>query len=306
MRTALAWSLRGGDPELGLRLAATLCEFWYGEGHAAEGMRWMERALESADDAPPAIRMEALNKAGLLAAIRGDHKQGKLWNSAALALSRELGDRANRAWALVYLGAHSWGYPDEYREGIALCEEGLALFRELDEKTGKARALTALGELARLVGDYERARTVYEESLTTARETDNKRREAIAIANLSAVAQHQGDYERAEALLKEAIARLWELEIRYPTAALLATLAGPVAAKGDPKRAACLLGASEALLEAMGVSLAPVDQIEVDRYASAVREQLGEMMFQTAWAEGRAMSLEEAIALALGQDVKAE
>jgi non-specific serine/threonine protein kinase len=302
LRTALAWSLGGGDAELGLRLAGTLCEFWTAEGHIAEGIRWMERALESAENAPPTIRVKALNEAGLLAVIRGDHEQGRLWGSEALALSRELGDRANSAWALVYLGAHSTASPDEYREGIALCEEGLALFRELGDRSGMARALNILGELARLVGDYQRARTVYEECLAVFREAGDALREAIVLGNLSYIAQHQGDHGRAEALCKEAIVRLRELELRYPMAFFLAALAGPVAAKGDAERAACLLGAAEALREAMGIGLVPSDQFEVDRYVSAVREQLDEMTFEAAWAEGRAMSLEVAIAYALEEN----
>ena len=72
---------------------------------------------------------------------------GVSYGSEALALSRELGDRANRARALVYLGADCMASPDEYREGLALCGEGLAPFRGLDHKLGKTQALTVLGEL---------------------------------------------------------------------------------------------------------------------------------------------------------------
>jgi predicted ATPase/DNA-binding CsgD family transcriptional regulator len=304
LRTALAWSLRGADAELALRLVGALRDFWYYAGHIAEGLRWTERALESAGDESAASRARALNVAGWLAFAQGDYEQGKIWNREALALSRELGDAANSAWALVSLGRHSTGSPAEYEKGIALCEEALALFRELDDKRGVAEAINTLGELTRLAGDYERARRAYEECLATSREIGDKRYEGAALHNLGHIAQRQGDYQRAEALMKEAVAIMGELEAKYFIAFGLAAMAGPVGAKGQPERAARLLGASEALLEAMGVDFQPADRFAVDRYRVAVRRQLDDATFEAAWAEGRAMSLEQAVAYALGEDAK--
>jgi non-specific serine/threonine protein kinase len=122
------------------------------------------------------------------------------------------------------------------------------------------------------------------------------------LGNLSYAALHQGDYERAEALVREGLALLWELESKYFVNFGLEVSAGPAAAKGQPERAARLLGAAEALREAMGLGLQPADQFEIDRYEAAAREQLDEATFEAAWAEGRAMTLEEAVAYALGED----
>ncbi|NIO72251.1 MAG: tetratricopeptide repeat protein, partial [Anaerolineae bacterium] len=243
LRTALAWSLGGADAELGLRLVGALRDFWFYSGHFAEGWRWAERACESAEDAPPALRAKALNAAGLLADARGDKERSNLLLREALALSREAGDRINHAWALAFLAMDLMDYPDRYDEGIALCEEGLALFREVDHKPGIARTLNILGELARLVGDYERAQEVYEECLAIAREIGDRHREALILGCLGTVAQHQGDYERAEALTLEALAPLRELHLRYGIAPALLVLVGPVGAKGQAERAARLLGA---------------------------------------------------------------
>jgi tetratricopeptide (TPR) repeat protein len=304
LRTALAWSLGGADAELGLRLVGALRDFWYYGGHIAEGGRWAERACESYEDAPPALRAKALNAAGQLAFARGDHEHGLLVHREALTLSREVGDRVSQAWALALLGWHLSACPDRYGEGIKSCEEGLALFRIMDDKPGIARALNALGELARLDGDYERARELYEECLAISRETGDRQREALMLGCLGYVAQHQGDYGRAEALIVEALALLRELNFRYGAATFLLAMAGPIGAKGDTERAAHILGAGEAFLEAIGVGLQPADKLEVDRYRAAVRERLDEVAFEAARAAGRAMSLEEAVAYALGEDAK--
>ena len=45
VRTALAWGFGQQDPEIGVRLAAALAQFWEMQGHYAEGHRWLDRAL---------------------------------------------------------------------------------------------------------------------------------------------------------------------------------------------------------------------------------------------------------------------
>jgi hypothetical protein len=70
---------------------------------------------------------------------------------------------------------------------------------------------------------------------------------------------------------------------------------------GKPEQAAQLFGAVESLLEGIGMSgrIDPSDQKEFDHYVAAARGQLDEAAFAKAWAEGRAMALEQAIELAL-------
>jgi non-specific serine/threonine protein kinase len=299
LRTALAFALGSGERELGLRIVGALRDFWYYSGHAGEGLGWITSVLESAEGASPALRAKALNAAGCLSYILGDYQNGKFLNSQALALFRELGDEINSAWAMVFLSAHCLGSLSEIKEGITLIEGALALFRAQDDKEGIIRALNSLGELARLDGDYDRAGKAYEESLVLCRESGDTKREAYALGNLGVVAQRQGNYAAAESRVREALGLLIDINTKYPLAIAVAFLSGPVASRGNPERAAQLLGASDALLKAMGLSHQPPDQPEIDRYEAAMREQLGEGAFKSAWAKGQAMSLEQTIAFAL-------
>jgi predicted ATPase/class 3 adenylate cyclase len=303
LRTALSWSLGEGETELGLKLAGALRDFWCYGGHSAEGLAWTQRALESATDAPPAVQARALNAAGRLSWEQGDHTNGKLYNGEALALFRELGDEVNAAWALAFLSSQFQALPGGLKEATTLCEEGLALFRRLDDRPGIIFAANVLGELARLDGDYERAGRAHEESLAIAREEGDKLRQALPLHNLGYVAQHAGDYEWAETAMLEGIVLLLELENTRFIPQDLATLAGPIAGQGNAAKAVRLLGASEALLEKMGLVPQAGDQVEIERNVAFTREQLDEAAFEAAWSQGRAMSFEEAVAYALGNEV---
>jgi non-specific serine/threonine protein kinase len=302
LRTALAFVLRFGEKELGLRIVGALRDFWFYDGHAGEGLVWIERVLESADEVSTALRAKALNAAGWLSFVQGNYEHGKLFNREALAIYRDLGDQANSAWALLFLSAHCLGSPSAVKEGIALSKEALALFRAQDDKAGIIRALNHFGEQVRLDGDYESARKAYEECLALCREFGDKQREAYQLANLGLVAQHLGNYEQAESMIKQGLVLCKELNAKYPFPVFIAILSGPVATRGDPERAARMLGASDALFKTMGLGLQPPDQPEIDRYKTSMREQLGEEAFKSAWEKGQAMSLEQAIAFALEEE----
>jgi hypothetical protein len=135
------------------------------------------------------------------------------------------------------------------------------------------------------------------------RQTGDKQREAIIIGNLGFIAMHLGNYRRAETLIIEALTIMMELKHKYFIVMGFAEIAGPAAALGQPERAARLLGASEALLESLGVGHQPQDQVEIDRYIAATRQQLDEKIFKKAWNEGRAMSLEQAMAYVVREEL---
>jgi predicted ATPase/DNA-binding CsgD family transcriptional regulator len=302
LRTALAFALESGESELGLRIVGALRDFWNYDGHVVEGLGWIERTLERAEDASPALRAKALNAAGWLSFVQGDYESGKMFNREALAIYQELGDQANSAWALLFLGVHCSGSQSEIKEGMALIEEALTLSRAQDDIPGIIRALNGLGELARLDGDYDRARKAYQECLSLCRQSGDRLREAYMIGNLGLVAQGQGNSEQAEMLLRKALILCKDLNTKYPLLVYLAILTGPIVSRGNPERAAQLLGASDGLFKTMGLGLQPTDQAEINRFEAAVREQLDEEAFKSAWEKGEAMTLEQAIAFALEND----
>ena len=70
-------------------------------------------------------------------------------------------------------------------------------------------------------------------------------------------------------------------------------------AAADPERAACLLGAAQRLRADLGAPVPRVDLPLVDAHTTALRAALGADAFAAAFAAGRTLRFEDAIALAL-------
>ncbi len=302
LRSAFNWAIENEDIEAGARLVVALEYFLYYKDHLAQGYRWINHLLGRLDDIAPDFQVKFLIAAGKLASANDDLIQSTQFCQRALAMAREQGDRENEGWALIYLAASFINRPEKYEEAIGSCEAGLAIFRELENKPGLAQGLNIMGELARMAGDYSRAREVYETCLAICIETGEIIRQFMMLVCLSFVAYHEGNYERARELSAANTKRMYEIKAKQFALSGLASLAGPLGKLGQPEKATRLLGASRALMAEMGVDYHMGDQHEIARYTESVRAQLDGATFEAAWAEGQAMTLDQAIEYALEGD----
>ncbi len=297
IRAVLEWSLRGGDVTLGVRLAGALCLFWYGNGYHIEGRRWTQQLLERLDEVSLVYQPKFLLSAGHLAFLR-DLDAGRPLFVRALDTARDLGDRLQMAWALALLGYTMLREP---QMATPIVEESLALFRELNHQPGIAQALNIIGEIARFSHNGDHARRAYEECLVVSQQTGETRRIVFMCNNLAFIALHEGEAERARDLERQGLQLASAMNNRLLLAMALAILAGAIGGLGQPRQAARLLGASESALERLGALHQPNDKREIDDIIAAVRAQLDEATFQAAWAEGRELRLEQAVAQALDE-----
>ncbi len=297
-RAALEWSkIDDGSADQGVRLALGLWQFWYVRGDFSEGRMWLETML-GRYQASDALRARGLREAGYLAWRQGDYEGSIRLCTEGLALFRNLGDLAGMGGAIYLLGNVA-RYQGDLERAKTLYLESLALRRKVGEKRRIAASLNSLAELARTEGEYPTARAAYEESLQLAREVGDERSTATVTGNLGYVALHEGDHERATMLLKEALASAKQLVHKLGIAVYLAGLAGVAVLVREYVRAARLLGATQHLLGVLGASLSPPDRIQYERSIEAVRLALDESSFANALAEGRALTLDEAIEYAL-------
>jgi non-specific serine/threonine protein kinase len=183
----------------------------------------------------------------------------------------------------------------------ALLEEGLELYRKLGDKIGIGSVLAHLATVLLHRGDYAQAARYFEEALSLSRETGHRHSGYLSLRNLALMARD--DPGRAAELYVEALGLADEVGDKADIAYCLEGLAGVAASRGDPERAARLFGASEALLETVGIPLYPhaQDRASVESALRALRSRLGETAFAAARAEGRAMAPEQAVAFALDE-----
>jgi predicted ATPase/DNA-binding XRE family transcriptional regulator len=301
LRAALAWAISENDAEAALGLGGALYRFWATQGYYEEGRRWLETALSLSSGARSAPRGHALLGAGVMAFFQGKYDQAETCWRESLSLFRALGDTTGIAYSHGNLGLVADAQGD-YERAIASYEEALALFRQLDDRTYIGYMLHNLGLIAYFQGHHERATALYEESLAQVRELGDQNGIAMTLGNLGLVAFVQGDYERALALQHEALTLGRQLTNKPWLARGIEHFALIAAATNKLERAARLFGAASALREQFNASLPPNDRKFNSRYIADATAQLGSEGFAAAWAEGQAMSSDEAIAYALGED----
>ena len=264
-------------------------------GPLLEGSAWLEAVLRLSDRADTAaMRARLSSEAGTFAFHRADFDHAIELHGEALELYRQVGDDSGVAFALLCLGAQYFEKGDPERAAPFL-EEALALSRRIGDKRNTAGTLHNLAEVERQRGNYERAKSLGMESIALAREMEDKWQLAMIVGWVGLLEVWSGDdHELAEGFLEEALALNRELGNWAYGAYCLEGFAGLAGARRQGERAARLWGAAEALRTNIGAPLSLDARPSYERSMAAARAQLGEEAWEAAFAEGMAMSAEEA------------
>ncbi len=339
LRAALRWTLESLEAVMGLRLAGALFGLWrhhssegrswleqvlaqpgarrrtaaramallvagamaFFHGDYPEAQRLLEESISIGREVDPAGRLELANALAILghvALLQGNLSAAQELAGEGLRLFQKIGEAWGVALALSHLGKATVELGDPVA-ARSLLEESVALFRMTGDRQRLALPMNALGLAALRQGDYAGARSYFEEALAVARETEDEQFIADALAHLGTVALRVGDYPQAAALYGQSLVLNQTQGNRDGIAEDLAEVAALASLLGQPERAACLFGTVEVLREASNISLPPLRRIEFDRTVEGIRAQLNEATFVAAWAQGRAMPLEQAIEEAL-------
>jgi len=151
-----------------------------------------------------------------------------------------------------------------YREATQFFEDGLKIFKRLRNKNFQTALTSELGHIARHTGDINQARQIYTKTLTNWQDLGN--RAAIA---------HQLECFGFLALADE-----------------------------EPQRAIRLFGSAEALRERINSSMTDYEQAEYSQAITQLRSMSTQAEFIFLWAEGRSMTLEQAIQFALNDSYR--
>jgi tetratricopeptide (TPR) repeat protein len=337
LRAALAWSQTTSEGDVALRLVVVLGELWgwsvtrleleralnhprsvectlaYVRAWFALGIRLAHLgdfagAQTHHDQGIPLYRelmslqeyANVLHELGRLARERGDAITAWARLEESSALFRDQGNEAGVASALMTLAEVAVLQEDDVT-AQRLLEESWALGRQEDDPYLTAWTLNHQGHVAQLRGDYDRALRLHTDSLALFQEQfgDQPRRAAWAYHSLGEVALAMGNLKDARTWLAANLQVCYEGGDQATIAWCLAGLGSAAAFDDKPARAARLWGAAEALRQRIGCRPGPVARATYERAGEVARGQLDEATFAAAWAEGRALTLEQAIAEAL-------
>ncbi len=206
-RAALGALREMSDSASELRLVVPLARFWYGAGHLREGLMRLDDVLGRADTVPGRDKLLAHYYASAIALSRGDLDGAEEHSRAELEMSRALGAHDFGIWALVGLGhvERMRGMLDSARVNY---EEALALAREVGDEADVAAATGALGEVAFLEKDFDRAVELAQQSIDLAASAGWDGGEANGLTELAEARLAQGRIAEASAAVLGAAAVL--------------------------------------------------------------------------------------------------
>jgi non-specific serine/threonine protein kinase len=301
LRAALAFALESDDSSSALRLAVGVRRFWQIHGYLVEGRQALESALAATPDVPSELRANALNMSGILAGEQGEFDAARARFEAALEAAHAVGATRVISSALVNLGNLSF-FGGELDAARDLYKESIEYFASLGDIRGQALAKENVGLMALTAGDVPEAVTWLTAALEQAREVGDDREIGAASRSLAAAMIELGNSAEATSLLAESLALARELGEPHGIAVCLDTFAGLAATVGEVDRAAKLFGASDAARASIGAKRQPDHQILYDRWLARTLTHLDTNTYATHYENGRALTLDEACALALGLD----
>lgn len=230
-----------------------------------------------------------------------DYQKASTYLTEAVTICREIGYLRIMEDSLRYLGTQEL-WQGNYRIARALLEESLMLARQLGN-INISLSLMVLGNLALREADYIQACAYYEESLFIANQTEDLIFISLWVPSFLGYASLRlGELARARQLFEGSLQRLKDTGEKICIVYTVEGLASLSLLEGlDPARTVSLFAWADVAREALANLRSVVEQADVDRDLAVIHTQLDDEAFAAAQAQGRAMSMEDAIAFAVAK-----
>jgi predicted ATPase len=215
----------------------------------------------------------------------------------SLTLSRQSGDLIFIARICRYVG-NLYLKQGKYEQAHQFFEEHLRIDTELQFWDGIGHAYGELGNLYRYQGDYDQAEWYYEKCLAVHYE-HGLEPDIQYLHSVILTALHRNNYPLASQRIIDYYNLGRKIDEKISVCGVLIGFAAVASGTDHFERAGRLSGAAQAVLETTGFRYEPIDRAEFDRHIQITRDQLGETAFEALAAEGRLMTMEQAIRYAL-------
>lgn len=215
-------------------------------------------------------------------------------------IAREMGYKGELAMVMT---AQSQGRFYSNRDLASIpkkLEEAMQLANEAGFQWVAAMSVYGVGRMAGNLGDIETARARMNESVKLSKKMGNFRMVYSSRSELAHILREQGLFDEAYEIYKEVIPGWKDLGHRAAIAHELECIAYILLIhREEPERAAMLFGAAEQLRAIIDTDMTHIEREEYKQKVSSLREMLGESKLKEKWDAGRAMTMDQAIQLAL-------
>ncbi len=240
----------------------------------------------------------SINTLGNIALNQGDYEHAKKYYEESLFIFKEIGHKYGIALSILSLGmvVFNQGYSEQAKKYY---EESLDIRMEIGDKNGIAESIKNVGNVAYVQGDYQQAEKYYKESLDIYKEIGSKNGIASSINSLGNIAFCKKDFEQANKYFKESLAIFTEIVDKIGITNSINNLGKTAYSLGDFEKAIKLISAAENVLESMGIVFDKYEQKIKDEIIAKLHEQLSDEVFDKYREDGRKMTLEKAVQLAV-------
>jgi non-specific serine/threonine protein kinase len=232
-------------------LSSALFDFWKYRSQFAEGRFWIEQALACREDIPSLARISTLETAAILFADHGDYAAAEPLIDEAVGLARECGDPRLLTIVLQSRGIVAERQGDlsgakVWLEGSLQAAQSVAVARP-DVVPPVGGTLTALGIVARRMGDRAAAEALFVDAIQELRARGRRSTLGLALGELGVLQVYDGSVVEAAATLLEGIAWHWSLGDTAVLTRALRGMAAVAAVTGQMIPASQLLSTAEAI-----------------------------------------------------------
>lgn len=228
---------------------------------------------------------------------QGQYERARTLLEDNLKFCQASGNQFGAAWAYYFQARLLFVWQQDQELAQSLAEHSLAFYQERGYGWHSSYLLSLLGQMLLAKGEVALARERFEESLALVQAVGDREGALETLLELGRVAMAQGDLVVARRLYQECLTILREIGSQKLLASCLESLAALEAGQGAPSLAARFWGAAEVLREVLGTPMHPVYRANYEQVTAQARATLGEQTFHGAWAKGRRMTPEQALAV---------
>jgi hypothetical protein len=229
--------------------------------------------------------------------LSGDYELGKSKAQEALVLARD--NPIGQAMMYGVMGNFELFYSND----LEAARDAAIKSAQIAQASGYQWAIqmtnVALGRLAAYENKWDEGRRLFQAAQIGFQEMGDRFFVNVARSEHAHLERHKGDLEPALMLYRQCLPAWRELGQKAAVAHELECVAFIARAHGHSEKAARLLGAAQAQREAINSAMNPYEKIEYDNEVGALKNELSAASLEAAWAVGRQMDIDQAIALAL-------